>query len=130
MSAEQASEPLAPTQPPRWTRRLASAAIIGIAVVLVAALGARLSGVIVPLHVVLGCFLACFSLLKFSVATDAVLRLRTLRAGEIDPSETYGSRGMAVGWTIYKYAAAAVALFASIYVFTAGAARVDRLFGG
>ena len=94
---EQLSVPAAPTAPARWTRRLATAAIIGLVLVLVVGLAARLSGRSLPFHVVFGCFLACFSVLKFSVATDALLRLRDRRGDEIDPSATYGSRGMATG---------------------------------
>ena len=127
--SEQLSQPAAPTAPARWTRHLATAAIIGIVAVLLIGIGARLSGRSLPFHVVFGCFLACFSVLKFSVATDALLRLRDRRGDEIDPSATYGSRGMATGWIIYKYTAAVVALGATIYVFTIGAAKVDRLLG-
>ncbi len=127
---EHLSEPAAPTAPARWTRHLATAAIIGIVLVLVVGIGARLMGRSLPFHLVFGCFLACFAGLKFSVATDAVLRLRDRRGDEIDPCVTYGSRAMAIGWTVYKYTAAVVALGAAIYVFTVGAARVDRLFAG
>jgi hypothetical protein len=130
VTAEQRSEPALPPAPARWTGRLATAAIVGIALVVALGIGARLSGRPQPLHVILGLFLACFAALKFAVATDAVLRLREVREREIDPRDTYGSRGMAVGWVAYKYVAAAVAVFATIYVFTTGAERVDRLFGG
>lgn len=128
--SEQRSEPAGPTAPARWTRHLATAAIIGLAAVLVVALGARIAGRSLPLHLVLGGVLACFATLKFSVATDAVLRLRGLRRDEIDPGSTYGSRGLATGWIAYKYTAAVVAAGATIYVLTVGADRVDRFFGG
>ena len=128
--SEQVSQPAGPTAPARWTRHLATAAIIGLALVLVVAIGARLAGRSLPLHLVFAGVLACFATLKFAVATDAVLRLRSLRGDELDPGETYGSRGMAKGWIAYKYAAAAVAAFATVYVLTVGAERVDQLFGG
>ena len=127
---EQRSEPAVPTAPARWTRHLATAAVIGIVVVLVIGIGARISGSSLPFHLVFGAFLACFSLLKFSIATDALLRLHGRRGDESDPGATYGSRSMATGWIIYKYTAALVALGATIYVFTIGAAKVDRMFGG
>ena len=128
--SEQLSEPAVPTAPARWTRHLATAAIIGVIAVLLVGIGLRLGGRSVPFHLLFGVFLGCFSLLKFSVATDAVLRLRDRRGDEIDPGVTYGSRSMATGWVIYKYTAAVVALAATIYVFTIGADKVDRLFPG
>ena len=123
------AEPAAPAAAPRtwtfFTARLAIIAFVGAlglaAVDAVANLGIRF-------HVILGLVLIAFSLLKLSVASDAVLRLRGSPGH--DPADTHGSRGMAILWIAYKYLAAAVAAGAAVYVLGPGADRVNAAFGG
>ncbi|MBA3684947.1 MAG: hypothetical protein H0W72_06870 [Planctomycetes bacterium] len=113
--------------PRRWTRILINSAVVGLILVLVVGFGAVLLGAPLPLHLVLGVFLCCFAGLKIGVACDAIVRMRD-HAGDIDPRATHGSPGLAWGWIIYKFVAAAVALGVAIYAFTGAADRLDDMF--
>lgn len=108
----------------QWSIRGAIAAFV---VILLAVAIDRFAGWNIPFHVLLGSLLLAFALLKFSVGTEAWLRQRNDVAPA--PEVVHGSRKMVFGWIIYKYIAGTVALAAAIYVLTAGAAKVDRVFG-
>jgi hypothetical protein len=114
----------------RWTEWLYYFALAVLGAVLLAAIcfaiARSATGRPVPLANILGSFLIGFGLLKFSVATDAVLRMRdTSDTGLPNPVETHGSAPMAWSWIIYRYVAAAVSFAVAIYTFTAAAERVN-----
>ncbi len=117
-----------PPARPRWTRILITSAVVALILVLVVGFGAVLLGAPLPLHLVLGVFLCCFAALKIGVACDAIVRLRGRTEGEADPRETHGSSGLAWGWIIYKFVAAAVAIAVAVYAFTGAADRLDDMF--
>ncbi len=108
----------------QWSIRGAIGAFV--VILLVFAIN-HLAGWNIPFHVLLGCLLVAFAALKFSVGTEAWLRQRNDIAPA--PEIVHGSRKMVIGWIIYKYLAGTVALAAAIFVLTAGAAKVDRVFG-
>jgi hypothetical protein len=110
---------------PRWTHKLIVLAVAAMTLVLLAGGAAMIIGHPIPLSTVLSIFLLSFAVLKFSVATDAVIRLRT--GATPSPIETHGSLAMARAWIGYKYAACAVATGAAIYLFTSASDKIDGL---
>jgi hypothetical protein len=102
--------------------------MVGVGASMLAALASRIAGA-PSFHAALSAFFLCFAALKFCVAMESVHRLRALRAGRPDPRDAEQPQ---VNWpvVIYKFAACAVSVFASLYVLTVGAAKVDAIFGG
>ncbi len=108
-----------------WCARGAVAAFVA---VLLLAVADRFTGLDISFHVLLGSLLLAFAVLKIAVGTESWLRLRSGVAPA--PESVHGAPGMVMGWVIYKYIAGIVALAAAVYVFTAGAEKVNRVFGG
>lgn len=113
--------------PRRWTFYTTRLAIVAFLVALTLAAANAVLGAKLPFHLIMAVMLIAFALLKLSVGSDALLRLRG--AAGVDPAEVHGGRGMAMSWVAYKYLAALVALGAAVYVLTVGAGRVDAIFG-
>jgi len=112
-----------------WLIRLAFA---GIALDAAVGIGLWLAGRPVRLSILLAVFLLSAALLKFTVAVDALRRMRSVDNGGPgpDPSGMHGTRVMATGWIVYKFVVGVAWVAAAAYVFTAGAAKVDTLFTG
>lgn len=110
----------------RWANVIIAIAVGAMLLDLIAGGAALALGRPIPLSIILGVFLISFGVLKFTVATDAVIRLRA-RIANPNPVETHGSSTMAWAWVVYKYIAATVAVAAAIYLFTGASGKIDAL---
>jgi uncharacterized membrane protein YjdF len=72
----------------------------------------------------LAMFMACFSLIKFAVASRAVREVRAVPTGGDDPRELHGSPGRFWAWVTVKYAVALLAMAAAVFLLVHGPGRI------
>ncbi|MBA2479350.1 MAG: hypothetical protein H0V44_01710 [Planctomycetes bacterium] len=72
----------------------------------------------------LAMFMACFSLIKFAVASRAIREVRAVPSGGDDPRDFHGTHGRFWAWVGVKYLVATLAMAAAVFMLVHGSGNI------